>query len=504
MTAIQTRNSILAVVVESTEGTPVSPTGAGDLLPLQDDADFTFATDTLENAELKSSLGSAKPIQGFENPSFSFSSYLKAQGTEGTAPQTEELLEGVFGTQSIQATERNTVAGSTTTVINVDTGEGVEYARGQALLIKDPINGYTVRNLDSVAGDALNLGFAIGTAPGTGVDLGRAVFYSPADSGHQAMSVWLYNGNGGQVSMMAGGKVSEFSMTAEAGQLINSSFTVEGLTHYFNPIEITSSDIYIDFTDDQGTVAATVTAKIYRDPHQLADAIASAMNAQTTETITCTYSDTDGKFTIATSTSAVLTLLWNTGANTANTIGDKIGFSVAADDSGATSYEGDSAISFAAPYTLSADTTDPLVAKNNTVILGDSEDGTVCFKADSINLTLTDTRRVIDDICAETGRSGSIINERSAEFTLTALLDQYEADKYRKFRTNANVKFSYTAGIKDSSGNWTPGTVANLYTPTATISDFNLTDDDGLVSLELTLTTYVNSTGDGEIFLNFL
>jgi hypothetical protein len=119
-------------------------------------------------------------------------------------------------------------------------------------------------------------------------------------------------------------------------------------------------------------------------------------------------------------------------------------------------------------------------------------------------MTLSDTRRVIDDICAESGRSGSIINQRTATFSLTALLDQYEADKYKKFRSNDNVKFSYTAGVKDGSRNWLPGTVANVYTPTATISEFNLTDDDGLVSLELTLTTYVNSSGEGEIFLNFL
>lgn len=502
MTAIQTRNSVLAVVVETTEGTPVSPTGAGDFIALQDDGDFTYATDTLENAELKSSLGSAKPIQGFENPAFSFSHYLKHSGTEGTAPEMEELLEGAFGSQDIQATERNTVAGSTTSVINVDAGEGAEYARGKALLIKDATNGYSVRNIDSIATDALTMGFQVGTAPGTGVDLGRAVTYSPADSGHQAMSVWLYNGNAGQISMMAGGKVSEFSVTAEAGQLINSGFTVEGLIHYFNPIEITASDIYIDWTDDQGTAAATITAKMYRDPHQLADAIAAAMNAQTTETITCTYSDTDGKFTF-TATGALFSLLWSTGTNTANTVGDKIGFSVAADDTGALTYEGDNAISLAAAYTPSFDSTDPLVAKNNEVLLGDADD-TVCFKANSITMTLSDTRRVIEDICAESGRSGSIINERSATFAITALLDQYEADKYRKFRTNANVKFAYTAGVKDSSGNWTPGTVCNMYTPTATISDFNLTDDDGLVSLELELTTYVNSDGEGEVYLNFL
>lgn len=502
MTAIQTRNSIMAVKVETTEGVPVAPDAAGDFIALQDDAAFTYETETLENVELKSSLGSAAPIQGFENPAFSFSHYLKHSGVEGTAPEMEELLEGAFGTQSIQATERDTVAGSTTSVLNVDAGEGVEYARGVALLIKDAVNGYNVRNVESISTDALTLGFNIGTAPSSGVNLGRAVAYSPADSGHQPMSVWMYNGNGGQVSMMAGGKMTEFSLTAEAGQLINSSYSMEGLAHYFNPIEITASDIYIDFTDDQGTVAAQVAAKIYKDPHELAGAIASAMNALTTETITVTYSDSDGKYTLA-ATGAVFSLLFNTGANAANTIADKIGFSAAADSTGATSYEAPSAIDFSAAYTPSFDSSAPLVAKNNSVLLGDADDN-VCFKANSISMTLSDTRRTIDDICAATGRSGSIVNARTAEITVTALLDQYEADKYRKFRENETTKFAYTAGTKDAASNWVPGTVVNMFCPTAKISSFNLADDDGLISLEMTLTAFVNNSGEGEIFLNFL
>lgn len=502
MTAIQTRNSIMAVKVESTEGVPVSPDASGDFIALQDDAAFTYETETLENAELKSSLGSAAPIQGFENPSMSFSHYLKHSGVEGTAPEMEELLEGAFGTQTIQATERDTVAGSTTSVINVDVGEGVEYARGTALMIKDGVNGYTVRNVESIATDALTLGFNIDTAPATGVSLGRAVAYAPADLGHQPMSVWMYNGNGGQVSMMAGGKVTEFSITAEAGQLINSSFSLEGLAHYFNPIDIAADDIYIDFTDDQGTAEAQVTAKVYKDPHELAGAIASAMNAVTTETITVTYSDTTGKFTLA-ATGALFSLLWNTGTNAANTIADAIGFSAASDSTGATSYEAPSAIDLSASYTPSFDSSSPLVAKNNSVLLGDADDN-VCFKANSISLTLTDTRRTIDDICAATGRSGSIINARTAEISVTALLDQYEADKYRKFRENETTKFAYVAGLKDAASNWVPGSVVNMFTPTAKISSFNLADDDGLISLEMTLTAFVNNSGEGEIFLNFL
>jgi hypothetical protein len=302
---------------------------------------------------------------------------------------------------------------------------------------------------------------------------------------------------------MSGSKVTEFSIAGEAGQLLNASYTLEGIKYHYNPIEITSSDIYLDFTDDQGTAAAVITAKMYRDPHELADALAAAMNAQTTETHTVTYSDTDGKYTIATSTSAVLSLLWDTGANTANTVGDKIGFSVAADDTGSTSYEGDSAIDLSSPYTPSFDSSDPVVSKNHEMMIG-TQSQNVCFKATSFTYTLSNTRRTLDDICAETGRSGSIMNERAVTLDVSALLDQYDADKFRKFRSNSELKAQYSFGTKDSSGNWEAGKSGIVYIANAVISDFDLADDDGLFALNMTLTGFVNDSGDLETSLNFL
>jgi len=80
MASIQTRSSVLALVTESTEGTPVVPTLATQFVALQDDFSMEPSFDTLENAELKASIGTAKPIQGAENPSASLSHYLRASG----------------------------------------------------------------------------------------------------------------------------------------------------------------------------------------------------------------------------------------------------------------------------------------------------------------------------------------------------------------------------------------------------------------------------------------
>lgn len=501
--AISTRSTRVAVMVESTEGTPVVPTTGTDFIAVQDDLAFTYETEALENAELTGSLGAAKTITGLENPSVSLSHYLRHSGVEGQVPNFGKLLKSIFGTEDDAGVEHDTVGGSTTSVINVDTGEGATYVKGQALLIKDGTNGYSIRPVESISSDALTLGFNLDNAPASGVNLGEAITYLPADSGHPTLSVWEYTGNGGAIKLVSGARVVDASISLDAGQLINASYSLEGLRHYFNPISIESDDIYLDFTDDGGTFAAIVTAKVYSNPHELADALAASMNAvQTAETHTVTYSDTTGKFTIATSTSSVLSLLWNTGTNAANTIGDAIGFSVAADDTGATTYASDNALSFASPATPSLDAADPLVAKNMTIRLGDQDDS-VCFPASSMSVSLGVPKTDILSVCAESGKVGSIPASRAVSVEVTALLDQYDADKYRRFRDNVSTRFMAVGGEK-SGGNWVAGKCVCLYMGTATISSFNIDSADNLASLSMTLTAYVPASGDSEIALSFV
>ncbi len=503
MTVVRNRDSVLAVTVETTEGTPVAPAGTGEYIAIQADMTMSPNTETLVNNEIKSSLGQSQPIIGRESPTASLSHYLKASGTEGSASELDQILKAAFGAQTIASTEYDLVSGSSVSSLNVDTGEGTNYQRGQGLLVKDITNGYSVRNVHSVSTDALTLGFNLANAPATGTNLGKSILYTPEDSGHQSLALWHYLGNGGALQVLSGARPTAMSFAIEPGALINANFIFEGLKYFFNPITIAAADRYLDFTDNTGTFAAIVTAKTYKDPHELAGAIQNALNDKSAETYTCTYSNTTGKFTIASSTAVSLTLKWNTGSNTANTIGDKIGFSTAADDSSALTYTSDNAVSWASPYTPAYDSSQPLKGYFQEVLIGDATD-TSCFNTASVNVQLTLTRTPFDDICAEQGRSNSIISKRAMTVSMKSLLSQYEADKFRKYRVGESTRFCANVGQKDSSGNWTAGTVCNLYLPTCVISSFKLTDMEGLVAVEMELQTFVDSSGNGEIYFNQL
>lgn len=508
MTAVNASKDIIAFTVESTAGTPVAPASATDgYLAKQPSFQMSPGFESLQNEEVSGgSIAPAKPIPGGEKPTVSDSHYLRASGSQGVAPQYKNIIKGVFGAESVQSTERPTVSSSTVSVIKVNTGIGAEFQRGELLLIKDAANGYRIRPVHSVSSDDLTLGFQLptGAAPGSGVNLGKCALYYPANEGHQTLTGWHYMGNGGARQFIAGILMTEFAAEFNAGQLIKFNYKGEGLGYYFNGIEITSSSKYLDFTDDDGTWAAVIPTGWYKDPTELAAAVQTAMRtANTGKNATSTYS-TSGTFTIKT-TGTLLTLKWNTGTNTANSIASKIGFSTAADNSGTaatTGYTG-SAQSYGAPHSPTMDSNvDPLVAKYNEVLVGDSTDYT-SFSASKVGVSVTNTRDPLPDVTAQSGVSGALITERKTVVKITSLLAQHDADKFSRYRTGQDTRFFYAFGTK-TGGNWNQGYCGGIYLPTSTVSNFSLTPAGKLWALDMELTAYRDSSGNGEVYLGFV
>ena len=496
MATISTRTSVLSIKKEVTEGTLVKPASATDFVALQDDFSMSPSFNLLDNAELKSSIGKSKPIVGSEAPTASFSHYLRHSGVEGQAPNYGELLEASLGAVSTASTEYNTVASSTTSVIKVDAGEGSTFERGEALLIKDATNGYRIRAIDSISTDDLTIGFQVPNAPAVGVNLGKCVLYKPANSAHPSLSLFHYLGNGGALQAMGGARVTSASFDISAGELINANYSLEGTSFYFDPIEIATGANDIVFDIGGSNLTASLTVGFYKTPIEAADALAAAMTAQAGVAITVTYSSSTGKFTVS-KASGSLAIDWLTGASTA---GAAFGFT--ADDTGSLSYVSDSAVSFAAPYTPSFDSSDPLAAKENEVMLGIVSDY-VCFKASTVNMTIDTPKVDISSVCATSGIDSSVITGREVTISVSALIEQYDAKQFERMRQNTEVKFQYSFGTK-SAGNWVAGKCGCLYVPTATISSFQIEDADGSAQITLELKAFVNSSSEGEAYVSFV
>ena len=339
------------------------------------------------------------------------------------------------------------------------------------------------------------------TAPGAGIGLGRPVLWKPANEGHPTLSVSHWLGNGGGIEAVAGARVTSLGITAESGELVNMDFSVEGTWFGFNPVVITASNKFLDFNDG-GVKAAQLAERVYKDPHDLAEALQASMDGLSSDTITVTYNDkgtSAGKFTIA-STGGTLSLLWDSGTNSANSIGATLGFDVAADDTGSSSYVGDNQVNLVAPQVPVFDAnSDPVVAKDSLVLLGSATDN-VCFRADTVTISMETPKTEVGSICAQSGVDSSRINSREVTIEVTAALREYDADVFRRFRRNEDTRFFMALGPK-SGGNFEEGRLMSAFSPSATVVEPEVTDEDGVVYINFTLRAFVDSDGAGEFYI---
>lgn len=508
MTVQVTRASTMAIKEETSTGSLIAPSAGSDYIPLRAGDGITVEINRLESNEFINNLGATKSYAGKENVTGEHPAYVKHSGTEGVAPEVTLLYKSALGASETAAAEYDTVAASTTSLVKVDSGEGASYSVGEALLIKDATNGYSIRNITSIASDDLSINYNLSTAPASGVSLGKAILVKPATSGHPSFSLWKEDGDGGVVEAVAGCKTSSIGLTLNAAELAEVSFSYAGTQYYRNPIEITASNKYIDFTDDGGTVAATLTVGWYRSPEALAEEVASQMTAASVgsgdDTITCVYNShgsNAGKFTI-TSDGTTLSLLWLSGTNNANGAYDVLGFDKV-DETLATTYNSDNEITHVIPGVLtpSYDSGEKIVVKQAELMIGSATDN-VCRKASALSFTIDTTQVDADSLCSTTGLYERVPSSRSVTMSATIILEKHETGIFNKFINNTTTQVMANIGVKTSTGNWIPGQCVNIFMGNAVVTADTITGDD-YVQINLEVKGFVTSFLE-DIYINFI
>lgn len=497
-----TKSSIAAFKEEVTEGTLIAP-AAGDFIALREGFTVTNELETVTTDELKSGIGASAPINVGENPTASYPAYMKHSGVEGTEPEYGIVFESAMGDKTVNSTEYNTVASSTVSVVKVDSAEGANFEIGQGLLVKDGTNGYSIRNVESISTDDLTVNFNLDNAPGTGVDLGKAVFYKPASSGHPTFTTHHHQNTSSSAFYQAisGCRTTSLGMEFPTRDLASFTAEIEGLSYFFDPITIDATNDDFSVVDDGGTVTGSITQKTYATPIALASEvqtkILAAVTASGGDDFTCSYDSTTGKYTCATTTGTVLEL----NADVANSVFTQIGFGTSA-LTGATTYTAASAIAFDPAVTPAYDSSDPVVVRNSELLIGDATDNT-CRKAINSSFTIATPKTQVKSICAENGISETIILSREATLTSTIVLDQYEAHLLDKALNNTTTPIMLNTGVKTSAGNWTAGTCINVYMKNAKIKT-TVTEEEGYYTFTVEATAFINSSTDKDIYINFL
>lgn len=109
---------------------------------------------------------------------------------------------------------------------------------------------------------------------------------------------------------------------------------------FYYGLEVTDENRYLDFDEGSGELTAEIQNGFYT-LEELAQAVEDELNEIGSLTYTVSVNRTTRIITI--SAGSNFDLLWDSGTNTANTIGELLGFAVASDDTSASSYASDSA-----------------------------------------------------------------------------------------------------------------------------------------------------------------
>lgn len=503
------KRTLFAVVEESTEGTPLDPSSGSDFVSLHENFSMSPAFEKERDLELNSTGVSRPDSLGNETPSATCDHYFRHSGVEATEPIFGRLLKAAFGSRTAAPSNYATAAGSTAGtssvrgILKLASGGGAAGQRGQAYLIQDYTNGFSIRNAYSISGDDISMSFNLANAPASGINTGRAIVYKMS-SEPTALTLHAYRGNGGAHDVMTGARVSSFGININATQAIVCNFKLDGLGYYFNPIRVGALN-YLDFYDGVTVRSVALTQMLYKSPHDAASALQTLMNAAgSSDTFTVKYYSrgTDaGKFNIS-SSGGTFELRFATGPNTASTLATVFGYT-ATNKTGATNYTSQSVQNWAAAYTPSVDSdTSKLIAKSNELMIGSFDEYT-CAGAVSASLSLNKTVVDLEDLCAETGVEAKFEDVRDSRLKVVLNMKQHEAKNWYNFRNEQVVSAAFNGGPK-IGGNWVAGKCVNFYMPRAKIVDFKISGDTN-VRIEIELQAYAEGASEtSEVYGNLV
>lgn len=153
-------------------------------------------------------------------------------------------------------------------------------------------------------------------------------------------------------------------------------------------LSVGATDVKLDFDEGSGEVTATLSAGTYT-PAGLRDEIATEMIAAGAQNYTVSIEAGTGRWTIATDAGSTVTLLWSSGTNNADTVGDVIGADTSSDTTDLQSHtlanraSGTPRRLLVAGHAVQASTVRVLNANDNT-----EEDLTVTNETDGLGRTV--------------------------------------------------------------------------------------------------------------------
>lgn len=265
-------NTVVAVEIEVTEGTYVAPSGVSSYVQtLSDGFELTPAKETLERAILNGSIGKTTPLTGTRSVSGSMPVEMRANSTEGDAPEYDKLMRSAMGLRrqvtatTIDATDSGGT--HTTTRAYLPDADASKYNVGDVITVKKAGAYHTspVVAVSNTPGDVyIETLTAASVAYADSDVIAACTTYVTADSGHPSLSISKYV-ESDRREYATGVKVTSMALeNFTTGQLASWNFGIEGLDfdHSLNTNPFTPSF-------DTGQPPIILNACIFQDGVQI-------------------------------------------------------------------------------------------------------------------------------------------------------------------------------------------------------------------------------------------
>ena len=523
---ISANASTAAVVLKKQISDYQKPTKGEDFIALQADLVVAQNNTTEENLELKNSLTPGKTTKTGSAPTVNLSHYYKGSGTEGTNPEIYPFLESLMGANRVATTERTTTAGSTTSVLKC--ANATEFLPGDAVLVKDGVNGWGMRPVLSVTGTTdVNLAFPLDAAPASGVKMGKCSTFFPRNSELPVFDFthFLDGGKAG-AEYVANCRTDSISITANPSTGMNCSFSCSGPNYKPNPSDLQSQVYFIDGTNNKfkitdGTnetlvsipeneyrVTSTTPAETLANALQTAIRGVSGRNSLTTANYTVTYSTATEKYTFA-----------KGGSDT------QIGFDFNISVGDITPYLGFTsrtvakADSIVAPNKSAPDTSSKLFrvtplfdqsvppsGVSQYVFVRDKSapvgSQVLSLDCSTFSFNVTNASTTIPSLARDSGQLATFVSSRTGTFQFEAPLEPYDSTWFNRFDQSTSLEACFVWGVREN-GNWKPGNCGIIYSPTCSVSDYSTPSSNSIFTVNATLSLFSSGT-ESPLYLNFL
>lgn len=235
MAALRTRNAVILVKTEISEGTDAAPSASSDAILVEVPANpFADNANIIQTNEATGSFDGAGPIVGGIRNTITFSHYLKGSGVAGTAPEFGPLLkacgwaETLTGTAVPSSAEACGAGGSTTTAeLGSSAGTTAQQYRGMPIDFTSGVSGSAFIT-NYTAGKIATLSDTLGGTidAGTNYQIPKNVLYSPGSTSISSCTIWMYLD--GLLYKFTGCR-GTMSLEATAGEVGKMTYTMSGI-----------------------------------------------------------------------------------------------------------------------------------------------------------------------------------------------------------------------------------------------------------------------------------